>query len=1267
MIICLISLSSQHAYVHSKVITINTTGGSDNTTCCVDGKCVCTSLSTALLNMTSNTIINITSESVTLEGHSKMGSGDLNNIAIIGNGVTIMCNNFGSVYCEYCNNVIIDGITWDKCGNPNGTSIHTAAVTFYTSSNISLYDCTFQHSLIIAVSFLKVSRKVLLKNCNFTSNGLIKMNSRLLSSLVITSSGSNGLDIVISECVIYDNGYWPEASLSSQTGLYIYLSDHYSMAKYYITISNCTISSKHGGAYIEIHKLSWISIAFEKVNVLSNLWDSKNVFPEGIAIKNNEEHLHHNHYGIQRVAITSSTFSGNMGSSLVCYLGGVHAELIVLNSNFTDNKKSNAVVNVVSVASKTHIKFSNLSIVSNINMYPNREEIISIENQYGDIEISLIHMKVNSNNLSSSYNDEEGGIIAVKCKSTGKFQLIVDYCEFTDNSYSIGSAVLTINLPLTNPRNKSVQILNTCFHQNFGGNRIVLITAANLMKIHGAFKPKIFLPNVYLKIKNSNFTNNIGSALYISNCYFELQGTVRFINNTADNGAAIYMKEYSVGYLENVTFAHNSALQYGGAIYVDYTYTSFHNGKSDSAYMVFINATNNCINFTNNHAVIAGNSLYINIPKYMEIESDFTNGTSIMHVPCQWSYYQLVNGKLTKISCDYDYTSLNDTLFPLVTSPHELRLYFLTNDGVHISSNSYRNTYFIANNILGHKITFKGAVFDYFGKPAESTQFSVQCTDCSTFTLESNHLFVNNITFISVSITTGSDIKGKNVNVTLDIVSLATSVLDVTVTLVIELQPCISHPGYVYSNISYTCVCYDHNIINCYDTYNEIKRGYWFGSVIGIPTTSLCPNHYCNFINRKETRQGYFKLPMNVDDQCEYHRTGIACGECRSGYTLAYYSTDCISVEHCSVGMTVLVIVLTCLYWIAVVIGIFSLMYFNFQLSSGYLYGVIYYYSMVGILLDNNPYISDGVLQFVSVLSSFSQLNLKFLQQFCFIKGLSGIDQLFIQYVHAVAVALLTVLIVIAARCSARVALFIRKCILQVMCLLILLSYTSLASTSLQLLRPIKFTGSNKVYTYTSPSIGYFHGRHTLYGIVAAICVLVVVIGLPLFLLLERFISRKIVIKVMPLLDHFQSCFKLKYRWFAAYYLICRQVIMLIVFVGNINYYNMLFYLQTACIIIAMIHIGIQPYQDDSLNALDGLILLIMVLVVNLNTFPFLQSITAEISIILISLPLILLCFMIIRNKIYVCVQNCHYHRDEYDYDFEEEEQLLNDYNNALR
>ena len=77
----------------------------------------------------------------------------------------------------------------------------------------------------------------------------------------------------------------------------------------------------------------------------------------------------------------------------------------------------------------------------------------------------------------------------------------------------------------------------------------------------------------------------------------------------------------------------------------------------------------------------------------------------------------------------------------------------------------------------------------------------------------------------------------------------------------------------------------------------------------------------------------------------------------------------------------------------------------------------------------------------------------------------------------------------------------------------------------------------------------------------------------------------------------------------------------------------MLFYLQTACVVIAVIHIWFQPYQNELLNALDGVMLLIMVLIVNINTFTFLQDATTEVSITLVILPLLIF-FMVAVKKI---------------------------------
>ena len=201
VLICLITLTSQ--LVHSKVITINITNSNSSQECCTEEGCMCASLSIALQYIDSNTIINITSSSVMLEESVKLGSGytpgsgNLTNITITGSNVTIMCNNSGSVYCESCDDVMIEGITWDRCGDPNGTNI--AGVTFNGTSNISLINCTFQHSMhITAVHFLQVSGTASINNCNFLSNsceGLLINNSTIVY-------------FSISDSYFYDNGFY---------------------------------------------------------------------------------------------------------------------------------------------------------------------------------------------------------------------------------------------------------------------------------------------------------------------------------------------------------------------------------------------------------------------------------------------------------------------------------------------------------------------------------------------------------------------------------------------------------------------------------------------------------------------------------------------------------------------------------------------------------------------------------------------------------------------------------------------------------------------------------------------------------------------------------------------------------------------------------------------------------------------------------------------------------------------------------------------------
>ena len=572
-----------------------------------------------------------------------------------------------------------------------------------------------------------------------------------------------------------------------------------------------------------------------------------------------------------------------------------------------------------------------------------------------------------------------------------------------------------------------------------------------------------------------------------------------------------------------------------------------------------------------------------------------------------------------------------------ITSPHSL---VLCGDHVKQLNNV---TFFSDNTVLGKPAEFKGSVLDYFKKLSQPVQFSLNCITCpSDIKMISNrHILIDGTSPFSLTFS------GNRLDFSINITVIFASLLDVNfqpieVQVIVELVPCFRHIGYTYSKARNGCTCHHPSIVKCNEHYNEIEDGYWVGVISLQPTISLCPPHYCSFIHRNKFTLGYSQLPDEVDAQCNHHRRGTACGECSEGHTLAYDTTDCISVNHCSTALTIIVILSTCVYWLIIVGGVFTLLYFNRNIPLGYTYGIIYYYSMVGFLFSNNLYVSESAFLFVSVVSSFTQLSPQFLGKLCLFKGLSGIDQLFIHYVHAIAVSLLVIIFIIAAKFSRKLSDFVSRCrIVRIISLLFLLSYTSTVSTSLQLLRPLRFTDIGEVYTYSSPSVQYFHDRHAIYGIVAIVLELVVGIGLPLLLLLEPFINKYInFVKIKPFLDELQYCYKMKkkYRWFASYYLICRHAILLIVFVGNSHYNRMLFYLLIACVVMATIHMWVRPYKSAMLNIFDGLILQAMVVGVSINIFAFLQPAATELVLILVIFPLIIICIIgigqLIRRKV---------------------------------
>ena len=800
------------------------------------------------------------------------------------------------------------------------------------------------------------------------------------------------------------------------------------------------------------------------------------------------------------------------------------------------------------------------------------------------------------------------------------------------------------------------------------------------------FSNIILVDNVTVTFNNNKADK--GGALYLddeSDSVFSEFANVSFHRNTASYGAAIFTNAHSNitltgksslkiadneamqsgggGYLNNgssfivqenasVIVITNKALHGGGIcarnkgnlLFKDNSNASFYNNLASvggGAIKVLndsIIAITGCttINFIDNNAQYGG-AIFLETNAVMINNSDKTSVYFISNIAKLLgdSVYQEATW-LCKSSCKINRTSGISSEF-IATPPNELKFYQPATC-IDEDNDMQCKQYYVQNVMLGKEIAIPACVLDYYNHSVHSAQFKVQSEKHPIYRNSGpNQVLISCDQYERVNIT-GNQSLSKSINFTINYtlnVVLNPNWKHISVNLIVELSPC--HPGFWHYPNSLKCECYNANdIVFCSDSSSMIKKGYWFGSVTGKPTVAFCPINYCNF-TCCETSNGYYQLSPVRDNQCRSHRSGIACGRCEEGYTLSFDSIECLNVNECTTGQTILVLALILLYWIVIIVAVFSLM--RFKVGVGYLNSITYYYSVVDILLNQNWYLSSVLNTTINIISSTAKIIPQYLGNFCFIKNMSGIDQQFIHYIHPVAISLFLAMITVLARRSRRLASFISKGIIHVICYLLLLSYTSVATTSLLLMRPLIFHDVDKVYTYVSPDIEYLHGRHLAYAIVAVLVTIIIVIGLPLLLGLEPFLNSKInFVKIKPLIDQFQGCYKDKYRCFSAYYMICRLVIITIIIAVSSNNFVIQYSLLTVCVITALIHLILKPYSNPLLNHFDGAILHLLILISALSFVEFFDdsdtTVLMGITFVIVTLPLLIFITMsLIINK----------------------------------
>ena len=542
--------------------------------CCVHVNCSCMSLYTALVSLTSNVLINITTN-VKLLG-SIISLDGLDNISIVGhNNPTIHCNNNGGILLTSCYNCTIEGITWERCGAITDNENDYPALQFYNSSSVNIKKCSF-NSTGQALVLSALSGDVHINYCNFLYSTQYGGHGA-----AIHYSPNNlyqlGLNVIIINCKFFYN--------EATSVVYLGPPSAKSLQKTYFHLQN---------SIFYLNKAVPIYLSNQKLHIYGNIEFYGNMAENGggIFISNYSQVTFHNN---GRVTFKYNTAIKNGGA---IYLTD-HSSVFFKHNPILYHKNN---------------RFGKESFKEVFVFYRNRA------NNFGKNIYAYQSYVIFGNKATTLFNGgkEHGESTAVHIEYYSKVTFEGDSeGTFTNYEYSYGAALyIHDQSEVTFRGNTKVKFYDNVGNHESGAMYIHYSTATFMENCDVVFdnnlnEGALYIRNSFVRFQEIStvmFSNNKaynGGAVYIANSStikFEGNSTVTFHNNNAsNNGAAVLIEDHSIIAFEGnskVKFQNNKAENDGGAVYVEH-------------YSIIIFGDNSTIEFCKNEAQNNAGAVYV--------------------------------------------------------------------------------------------------------------------------------------------------------------------------------------------------------------------------------------------------------------------------------------------------------------------------------------------------------------------------------------------------------------------------------------------------------------------------------------------------------------------------------------------------------------------------------------------------------------------------------------------------------------------------------
>ena len=797
---------------------------------------------------------------------------------------------------------------------------------------------------------------------------------------------------------------------------------------------------------------------------------------------------------------------------------------------------------------------------------------------------SMIIFKGNSTYIGNSARVGGGGVLA--CTNSrliyeGESLYIGNYAENGGGIYALHS--------------KIVYGTNTKMLNNSATNGGALMAVESQVSFYGE------------TTFEQNTADNYGGAIHSVRGNFTFNGMMNFTRNSAAYGGGLSLAEQvstSVLFLTpNNTFVHFETMKYGGAIKVEdnpYTYCRISESlmPQDTRESCFFQVIKQqgCdgitpyevlepfgynwgihLSFVNNHAVEAGSVLYGGMLDTCgictsEVSTHFTMGATAFTI-------------LANISGEVNETS------HISSQPFHVCICREAHSNCSIRMTTYNKypgeTFSIPVVAVGQR---SGTVPTVIHTRIESIR-TVRLDNLQD-AQEAN----KSCTSLQYALFTG-DLSSIDVNMTLYAEGPCRD-SENSLQVSVRLKPCPE--GFSLSSSHGGCICekrLQRFTKNCNINGRTIQHTgeFWVGldnHSNGLIIHPHCPFDYCIL-------DGVNLTLTNLDAQCANSRSGILCGGCKAGFTLALGSSRCL---HCSSTF----LLLLGPFAIAGLALVFLLFFLQLTVAFGTISGLIFYANIVAA--EQATFFPRGQYNVLTVFIAW--LNLDLGLETCFFDGLDTYFKTWLQFAFPLYIWVLVGAIVMASKYSQMVTRVLSHTNpVSVLATLFLLSYTKLLRTIITALSltTLEYPAYESVAVWVyDGNIKYIEGKHIALFITSLLIFLFLFLPYTLLLIFGQCIQARSNMKLLSwanstrvksFLDAYHAPYKDRHRYWVGFLLLVRFTVFIISAVTDIisprdSSFSLLVVILSVFLLMTWVWNAGGMYKKSYLNALESFFML---------------------------------------------------------------------------